>query len=626
VSIDPGVNTTLLSPELYKCAKQQGVLQEFGNIVGQIDESVLATPTERVAYFFIDKTNADMKSLDFYNAFDGGSPWGEIAYRQSLSLFLEGMLSFMLIGLAVLLVAGVNLSRRNQTMAALERLGAGHKQRWRLALQQIRLPFLIALIIDGCVLTYGSFFGVQVGHFKVPAEDIATVLPKLLVFGPLCGLVIAGATIIILGRSRLRQRRRGRAHSQQRTNIWSAMLCLVTLVGIGPAIAILQKSGFDHLITPLMITSITIVMLTISSLLGWLVLLVGWGMRHVAGRCGSAAGVIVGRQATSQTRHLIRQAGLLALALVLITQTQLWFVYLSSHDKILANNAGAGLRTVLAYGVSVENLPRIESALGKDIDFLKIYTPRDPLGSSNSMVDASPSIFGSAQALAAAGLRVGQTIDLTSPAPPEGVQISVADALWSLGYNQVKITSATATIPTDTPNKVTLLAFRQDNQAIDPAWATGQVRQVLAPPPSFERLFQLAQVGARAVADQSRWVVLWGGISVTCLLLAVAAASAESAVQVGVALAPLSAVGLRKRTLRRVVRLRALLPVVLGLVVGCLALWPLAQPLLEPEFGSGIPWGLVGGLTVFGLFFTVSISSLLEREAEQALIDWRPGD
>jgi hypothetical protein len=590
----------------------EGLYQEA---VGEIGLDALASPTERVAYYFLSKEQANSEEMLPFARFGGpNQPLGEIPYRQRLPLFFGAMLPFLLVGVGALFSAASRMSPPGEvrTLAILEKLGVPWSSRMTMVAAAVRVPLAASLALLLLCLVLTSVFGVPLLDYHVLAVDVRDALPVLIPATLAAWAVLALSGVGLIGASALRMRRLRRPHTRRAQSPALGLLGICTLVAtplISQHFADLQNPEHS---TVAIVLGLVLALATLPATIGLIVRGCARVLRALANASGSPSMMLTGRFAAAETRSVTRLATISALALITLTQMQLWTGYLGQDSDGLFLADALGGRVLMSRGVSHSTWTAIQAAIPPGVTVLRL-DDEDMAGTAPRFA-GDPTIISQ---LFESGLR-----HAGSPVADFTTQYgAVWNTLDDLGADTVTPVDASTVF-----DDQTLILIAKDGSDVALADVVNPVAAVLSPPPVFEYPGNGSKVGARSMADQSRWIALFGTAGALMLAISILAACAQEAQRSSAALGAAMAIGITPRVIRQTTALNTVFPAIIGLSVGLVGSGVFGWPILMEAAGMlTFPWWTVFLISTVSVLLGLSFSNFAATSAEEAVVTWVPG-
>lgn len=567
----PAAGEAVLSPALVAAGADEGIGSRYGRTVGLISEDGLASPAELLAYVRpSDAAVLDADGMLPVSRFGEPVAYGLIGEAAEVQP-LRNLLALMAVTLAVpaLLLLGVAVRasqvERQRQAVLLHVLGARRGERWSWAWGAVARPVTAGLTVASAVLAAALTrdWALPGRGYVVAAADMRHSAGTLLLTAVVAGLLVV-VVAIDAARPRLAAATRPRPVGA-RWPAWRALTCLVAApVAVVAALVVRQGGSVAALLVYLVAVVVTISQLP--ALVGYLVARLGGALRENGSLRSSPDRLVAGAGLAHDARAVVRSAGLIAVAMVLVTQAQSYLALTSDTVR----EAEAVRAAVDGRFVSVLNPPGTERSWPQVDSVVRSGLGLDAVWLVESVDDdgaVSTAVHGTPDSLASLGIGGDvTTVDLESVPGRAGVALR-----YTSGSDVVAVEmSGVADWIDDSASsghQVSALVFAPDLSRIDLPALKAAVYDVATPAWRVEHPGDVWLLGNLLGRHQAGWVGWFGAVGITLLAVGACGAAADDVRRSAARLAPLASLYARPGTTRRVVAWRLGVP--LGVAVAC---------------------------------------------------------
>lgn len=616
----PAPGEVLLSPALAAQPGGSSVAERYGRVVGTIRAGGLATPTERLAYVRPLPETLDrpaMVEIAGYGVAPGtGAGLGDALRARDRTEFLVLVALFLWVpGLALLVTAArIGSAARDRRLALVAALGGTRSARRWLLLGESGPPLLLGAVLGAVPAAVGLAV-----DLPLPGLDYVVAATDLRRSAGLLAAAVGLAAVVSVLAVLLYRPRRGASRlvrplaSGRPAPVGLAVACVAaayftvrvstSISGGGPVILVY---GAGVLFT----------LATLPALLAALLTWVGVGLAWLGRHRGMPGSLIAGRQLTHDTGAHVRLVAGLAIAVVLLMQTQVW---------------GSKL------GLAAVEAQRVHAAVGDSV--LVLSTPADPdlvqpvldalepdvlvLARTDEPAANQVRLQGPCAALRA--LELPCAADATVVEAPYG-NVALQAVADFLGGSQL-VAQVGPPVPPEADGVIgtSFLLVSADGHPQSIAQVKETVNRQVAPALYVDSVGGLFLEGGQLLRDQGRWVSFLGAAGLILVALGIAVAAVAQSVQHSRMMAPLAAIAGRPRVFRVAATWRVLLPVVLSGGLGvALGRW-LTSPITAPGAGGVLPTWVVPGSLAVSLFLGIALALLAARSSQRTAHAWLPG-
>lgn len=608
----PEPGEALLSPELVRTGRGEGILERYGRFAGTITNDGLVTPSERMAYIRVaDPPPKDDPRWMGVSAFgSGGGATGEMVDQSpvtSTALALWALTGLPALALAVV-AARVGSRTRDRRSSLLQALGGAWWHRAIVNIGEAAIPTALGTLTAFIPYAVASVTDIRLAPtgYILDHLDVRGAWPTAVAAAVVSLLVVLG---LVVGTHRVHRDGRSTrpASFSSRVPSWRLATC-----GVGVAL-VLTSQYMPQKAQLAVFTCGTVVMWAfLSSVVAFLTRHLGSWLAATGKRSGHAGRMIGGRWTHAHPGVIVRLALAMVIGIGIVAQMQVWTSRLGVHSHAAAATHHRIKDTVIevtAGGMSAPQGDRFRSSLPHG-SILLSRTLHDPSGSGDPWV----TIGGSCRDL--------RTLDLSCDGPGPvagGAAGSVKVEEMRRWYGDVRFAQVprisvkpdgTQSLLVVTPAPGRLAAVKQAAFTL--------------PNPSVQ---VQALSGNWLGSSRSRlpnWIQLFGITGILFVLGAGAVSAAAEFVRVRHALAPLSVLTGNRRVFRSVTAWHLTVPLLIATVVtGAVTAWHSVFFIALVEQGS-VSWTVLGlGVTACAAVSLI-VGHLGARAAARESDRWRP--
>lgn len=604
----PAPGEVMLSPELVREGKREGITSRYGQYVGTVSKSGLVSPSERLAYVGPAQAPDPQKteSWRYVRGFGQFYPMGEALNSRPLSQLLLALAALAgLPAMALLVVAArVGSRTRDHRSSLLQALGGTWRHRALVNVGEAALP-----VAAGTLLALAPMAVAMTTDLRVPptgyllnSADLRTAWPVVIV-ALLLSFTVTLAVVVLLHRV-------GRDGNATRPRSFSSNIPRWRLFGCGAGVAAVvfsqYLSGKPGLVTFVVGTVVMWALLPSVAVVACRRL--GASIASRGGRMGRPGQLIGGRWTVAHPGVVIRLALAMIIGLGLVCQLQVWNSRLD--DKATAARfsqarVGDSVVSVRSRDITQQAIESLGRALPAGSRVLVVTTdPEQP----------APLLQGSCPALKSLGLPCPT---VPSAAVSNDRRLSEVRRWYGTSLHVQMVPSTPRYNALHSSLLVTTAIAGQSTQVARTAYA-------LIPAVNVETLGETWLVGAATKARLNNWVLLFGSLGLSFLLVTGTLSAAAEFVRVRRVLSPLAVLADSSRVFKSVAWWHLTMPLLISTVIaGIVTAWhsvffiAVAQ---EGEFAWGVLAAAMSGCAVV----SVAVGILGGRSAIRAAQQWRP--
>ncbi|MBT2489185.1 permease [Streptomyces sp. ISL-96] len=606
----PEPGQVLLSPELLRTGRGEGILTRYGTFAGTITTDGLVTPSERIAYVRVaDTPPKDDPRWMHVSAFgSGGGATGEMADQRPVSS--PALASWALTGLPALaltvVAARVGSRTRDRRSSLLQALGGTWRHRMIVNIGEAAIPAALgtlAALLPYAVTSVRDTRLSPTGYI-LDHRDVWAAWPTAAASAAVSLLAVLS---IVVGTHRIHRDGTSTrpASFTSRVPAWRLFVC-----GVGVAL-VLTSQYVPQRAQLAVFTCGTVVMWAfLSSVVALLTRHLGSWLADSGKRRGHAGRMIGGRWTHAHPGVIVRLALAMVIGIGIVAQMQVWTSRLGGHSHAAVATHQRIKDTVIevaASNMTASQTDRFRSSLPAG-SVLLTRTFHDPGPPRDPWV----TIAGSCRDLRT--LHVACRGDKGSAA---GSRVQVEEMRrWygDLRFTQVpRITvkpDGTQSLLVVTPAPGQLAAVKQAAYTL--------------PNPSV----QVQALGGNWLGSSGsrlpNWIQLFGVTGILFILVAGAVSAAAEFVRIRHALAPLSVLTGHRRVFRSVTSWPLTVPLLIAtLVTGAVTAWHSVFFIALVQEGS-VSWTILTAGIAACAAVSLTVGFLGARAAAREADQWRP--
>lgn len=321
----PEPGQAVLSPGLEQAGADEGILDRYGSVIGEIGQAGLTGPEEKLAY--INPATVDRSTLTPITGFyaPAGTPTGDALFAQQAMSLIELLIGLVMIPALVLffVAARIGSSSRDRRTSLLTVLGASRRQRALLTLGESAVPVLVGagLSLALLVTCLNVSVRVPVTGYLIPRT---TITGQTLVFLAWWAIsVIAALILSVLMNDLIPRRTDGRTTRPSTTlSVRWAIVAPVALLVTVQGTRLLPTGTLVRVVFYYLTSIVTLLSLPLSLAVALTVL--GELLNRLGRRGGSAAAVVSGAWLRAHPRITTRIMIGIVVAIGLAVQAQVW--------------------------------------------------------------------------------------------------------------------------------------------------------------------------------------------------------------------------------------------------------------------------------------------------------------
>ncbi|MGW6603209.1 permease [Streptomyces sp. NPDC055036] len=609
----PGPGEALLSSELVRTGRGEGVLTRYGRFAGTITNDGLVTPSERIAYVRVAETppKDDPRWMDVSAFGSGGGATGEMADQPPVTspvLALWALTGLPALALAVV-AARVGSRTRDRRSSLLQALGGTWWHRMIVNIGEAAIPAALgtlAAFVPYAVVSVRDTRLAPTGYI-LDHRDVWAAWPVATASAAMSLLVVLG---IVVGTHRITQDGRSTrpASFTSRVPAWRLVVC-----GVG-VVLVLTSQYVPRKAQLVVFTCGTVVMWAfLSSVVALLTRRLGSWLADNGRRRGHAGRMIGGRWTHAHPGVIVRLALAMVIGIGIVAQMQVWTSRLGTHSQAAVATHQRIKDTVIevtASTMTASQTDRFRSSLPAGSVLLS-RTFHDPGPPRNPWV----TIGGTCRDLHT--LHVTCRGD-TAAAAGSSAQLANVEEMrrW---YGDLKFTQ-TPRLSVKPDGTQTLLVVTPTPGQL----ATVKQAAFTLPNPSV----QVEALGGNWLGSSRsslpNWIQLFGVTGILFILVAGAVSAAAEFVRIRHALAPLSVLTGHRRVFRSVTSWHLTVPLLISTVVtGAVTAWHSVFFIALVQEGS-VSWTVLAAGIAACAAVSLTVGFLGARAAAQAADQWRP--
>lgn len=607
----PEPGEVLLSPELVRAGRGEGITSRYGEFAGTVTTDGLVTPSERIAYIRVaDRQPKDDQGWLHVSAFgSGGGATGEMADQPPVTspvLALWTLAGVSALALTVV-AARVGSRSRDRRSGLLQALGGTWRHRMIINVGEVALPATL-----GTLAAFVPYAVASMRDLRLPPtgyildhRDVWAAWPTAAGAAVLSLLIVLA---IVVGTHRVQRDGRSTRPGSftSRVPAWRLFAC-----GVGVAL-VLTSQYFPRKAQLVVFTCGTVVMWAfLSSVVALLTRHLGSWLADNGKRRGHAGRLIGGRWTHAHPGVIVRLALAMVIGIGTVAQMQVWTSRLGTHSQAAFATHQRIKDTVieLTTGSMTEaqgdrfrsSLPAGSAVLTRT--FHDPGPPRDPWvtigGSCRDLRALNVTCRGDA------GATVG------SSAQVDEMRRWYGDVRFTrIQQVSVKPDDITTSLLVVTPAPGQLDAVKQAAYTL--------------PNPSVQVQALGGQWLGSSRARLPNWIQLFGVTGILFILVTGAVSAAAEFVRIRHVLAPLSVLTGHRRVFRSVTAWHLTVPLLIATVVtGAVTAWHSVFFIALVQEGS-VSWTvLAAGITTCALV-ALAVGFLGARAAAREADQWRP--
>ncbi|MCX4821482.1 permease [Streptomyces sp. NBC_01142] len=608
---DPG--EVLLSPELVRTGRGEGILKRYGRFAGTITTDGLVTPSERIAYVRVEDTppKDDSRWMEVSAFGSGGGATGEMADQPPVTspvLALWALTGLPALALTVV-AARVGSRTRDGRSSLLQALGGTWRHRMIVNVGEAAIPAVLGTLtafVPYAVASVRDTRLVPTGYI-LDHRDVWAAWPTAMASAAVSLLVVLG---IVVGTHRITRDGTSTrpASFTSRVPAWRLVVC-----GVGVAL-VLTSQYVPRKAQLVVFTCGTVVMWAfLSSVVALLTRHLGSWLADNGRRRGHAGRMIGGRWTHAHPGVIVRLALAMVIGIGIVAQMQVWTSRLGVHSHAAVATHQRIKDTVIevtAGTMTASQTDRFRSSLPSG-SILLSRTFHDPGGSRDPWV----TIRGSCRDLRALHVTCGGDTGAAAGSSAQSAKVEEMRR-W---YGDLRFTQAPrlSVKPDGTQSLLVVTPAPGHLSAVKQAAYT-------LPNPSV----QVEALGGNWLgSSRSRlpnWIQLFGVTGILFILMAGAVSAAAEFVRIRHALAPLSVLTGHRRVFRSVTAWHLTVPLLISTVVtGAVTAWHSVFFIALVQEGS-VSWTVLGvGITACAAV-SLTVGLLGARAAAREADQWRP--
>ncbi|MGW5608594.1 permease [Streptomyces sp. NPDC003753] len=329
----PEPGQVLLSPELIRTGRAQGILTRYGMFAGTVGADGLVTPSERIAYVRVAAPPAkDDPRWMYVSAFgSGGGATGEMADQRSVHIPLMALWSLAgLPALALTVIAArVGSRTRDRRSGLLQALGATWKHRMIVNVGESVVPAVWGTLAALIPYAAASLWDTRLfpTGYLLDHRDVWSAWPTAAVSA--VGSLLAVMAIVV-GTHRIRRDGASTrpASFSSRVPAWRLAVC-----GVGTALVVTSQYVPRKAQIPVFTAGTVVMWAFLSSVIALVTRRLGTTLADQGIRTGHAARLIGGRWTAAHPGVIVRLALAMVIGIGIVAQMQVWTSRLGSHSQ-----------------------------------------------------------------------------------------------------------------------------------------------------------------------------------------------------------------------------------------------------------------------------------------------------
>ncbi|WDN51774.1 permease [Streptomyces clavuligerus] len=610
----PEPGEVLLSPELIRQGKDEGVLTRYGRYAGTVTTDGLVTPSERIAYVRVagapPKDDPRWMGVAAFGGGGGGST-GEMIDQRPASSPLTAL--WALAGLPALALAVVSArvgsGTRDRRSGLLQALGGTWRHRTVVNLGEAVVPAALGSITAFLPYAYASVRDIRLvpTGYLLDHRDVWAAWP---VAGAAAVASLVAVLGIVVGTHRVHRDGRSTRPATYTSHVpaWRLVVC-------GAGVALVLGSQYLPRKAQLFVFTLgTVVMWAfLSSVVALLTRHLGGWLAGHGKRTGHAGRLIGGRWTHAHPGVIVRLALAMVIGIGIVAQMQVWTSRLGTQSQAAATTYERIKDTVIEVttgGMTAPQADRFRASLPPG-SLLLTRTFHDPGAPKEPWV----SIGGSCHDLRA--LKVVCRGDGEATAKSGARSAAVEE--MSRWYGDVRFAqSPRITVKPDSSQSLLVVTSEPGRAA--------EVKQAAFALPNPSVQVQ-ALGGAWLESSRSRipnWIQMFGIVGILFIVVAGAVSAAAEFVRVRHALAPLSVLTGRRRVFRSVASWHLTVPLLVATVVtGAVTAWHSVFFIALVQEGS-VSWNVLAVGVMVCAVVSLAVGLLGARTAAREADQWRP--
>ncbi|MCT7354407.1 permease [Streptomyces sp. 15-116A] len=606
----PEPGGVLLSPELLRTGRAEGITTRYGSFAGTISTEGLVTPSERIAYVRVKDLppKDDHRWLPVAAFGGGGGATGEMADQRSLSFPLMALWALTgLPALALAVVAArVGSRSRDRRSGLLQALGGTWRHRMIVNVGEAAIPATLGTLTALVPYAVASAWDIRLAPtgYLLDHRDLAAAWPTAGGAAVASLLLVLG---IVVGTHRVHQDGRSTrpASFSSRVPAWRLVVC-----GLGVGLVLLSQ--YVPRKAQLVVFSCgTVVMWAfLSSVVALVTRRLGAWLADSGRRSGHAGRMIGGRWTHAHPGVIVRLALAMVIGIGIVAQMQVWTSRLGTQSQAAMTTHERIKDTVVELttgGMTTAQTEHFRSSLPPG-SLLLTRTVHDPGPAKEPWV----TLAGSCRDLRV--LRIA-CADGTGAATGPGAQVEEMRRWYGdITFAQV---SSLSIRPDGTQSLVVVTPTPGQLAAVKEAAYT-------LPNPSV----QVTALGETWLgSSRSRlpnWIQLFGVTGILFLLVAGAVSAAAEFVRIRHALAPLAVLTGRRRVFRSVSSWHLTVPLLIATVAaGAITAWHSVFFIALVQEGA-VSWTVLTAGIATCAAVSLTVGFLGARAAAREADRWRP--
>ncbi|MYV95912.1 hypothetical protein [Streptomyces sp. SID1034] len=619
----PAPGEAFLSPALAHAPADADFTHRYGQAVGQIGQTGLATPGERLVYTRPSQAMLNSSYLDPIVGFGSiGPSFGDLKAIESdratqLNLIMLALLGLPAAGLTVA-AARIGAPGHDRRARLLAVLGANRAARAWMDFGAAALPVLTGAIAAAALVTPALFFNLTLPwiNFTLAATDLRHAAGSLVL--ALAGAVafVIAVTLLLQPSADRRTHRTGirvtEAGVLRRLALAACPAFLLLAVTTGPLLGGGQRSAFGYLFAVLGVWA------TLAPVIGWITARYASRMAAAAHRTGEPGRLIAARRLAAHPGAVVRLVATLVIAIGVIGQTQLisTLLYNRSDDNEYVGSARGQSMALVQAADRARPSSEFRAALPGGIHMVSLgHVNLSPDGSSSRRLIQAP---------------CADLTDLHLPCPaghesPEVTTQHLDRRLRATTYAYFGDTPATVrTGPTARldPEDTWLVVFTPDGSALDLPAIKRAARLTLSTDSVIRPLSE--GNGSNILGLQARWIPFLGTIGTLYMATAMVFSSLSEFIRFARTLAPLTVLTGNSTIFRTTALWSLSLPITIAGAGGVAAYVVLAQPISGGSQGAQLSLSLCIELLVLTLVLAAVAAGAASLASKRETRQWRP--
>ena len=606
----PEPGEVLLSPELVRTGKGEGVLTRYGRFAGTIDPDGLVTPSERFAYVRVAGTppKDDHRWMPVSAFGSGGGATGEMADQRPVSSPVVGL--WFLAGVPALaltvVAARVGSRTRDRRSSLLQALGGTWQHRMMVNLGEAAVPAALGTLVALVPYAAASAWDTRLPPtgYLLDHRDMAAAWPTAVATAALSLLVVLG---IVVGTHRVHRDGTSTrpASFTSRVPAWRLIAC-----GVGAAL-VLTSQYVPRKAQVFVFTAGTAIMWAfLSSVVALVTRHLGAWLAGNGRRSGHAGRLIGGRWTHAHPGVIVRLALAMVIGIGIVAQMQVWTSRLGLHSQAAVATHERIKDTVIEVatgGMTASQTGRFRSSLpaGSVLLTRTFHDPEPP---------RDPWVTLEGPCLDLRTLRVACAGDSGTAAGSSAQVDEMRHWYGDLKFGQVpRVTvkpDGTQSLLVVTPTPGQLSAVKHSAYTL--------------PNPSV----QVQALGGNWLGSSrshlANWIQLYGLTGIFFILVAGAVSAAAEFVRIRHVLAPLSVLTGNRKVFRSVTSWHLTVPLLIATVAaGAVTAWHSVFFIALVQEGS-VSWPVLAAGVAACAAVSLTVGFLGARAASREADQWRP--